>query len=98
MRLRARIGRSRGPSVAGSSRRLTQRQRVATWVLGVVALAFLTLDLGGSSLQGAHSGMRGVLGSLYRGTDAVVGPVKRWFQGIPSAGSNQSKINDLRAE
>jgi len=84
--------------VAGSARRLTQRQRVAAWVLAIVALAFLTRDLGGSSLQGAHSGMRGVLGSLYRGTDAVVGPVKRWIQGVPSAGTNQSAINDLTAE
>ena len=62
-------------------RRLTRRQRMAAIVLAVVALCFITLDLGGGSLQGAHSGVRGALGSLYRGTDTVLGPVRRWFTG-----------------
>jgi len=82
--------------LARSARGLTRRQRVSAVVLATVALAFLTLDLGGSSLRDAHSGMRGVLGSLYRGTDAVIGPVRRFVQGIPSAGSNQGTIEDLR--
>jgi rod shape-determining protein MreC len=67
-------------------------------VLAVVALAFLTLDLGGSGLRGAHTGMRGVLGSLYRGTDAVLGPVRRFVEGIPTAGTNTSRIDELRSE
>lgn len=79
-------------------RRLTRRQRTSAIVLTVIAACFLTLDLGGSSLGSAHNGVRGALGSLYRGTDAVVGPVRRWVQGIPSAGTNESRIDQLRAE
>src|SRR5690349_10400901 len=84
--------------VARTPRRLTKRQRVAAIVLAVVALAFFTLDLGGSGLRDAHSGMRGVLGSLYRGTDAVLGPVRRFVEGVPTAATNQSRIDALRSE
>ncbi len=77
-------------------RRLTPRQRTSAIVLTVVALCFITLDLGGGSLREAHSGVRGTLGSLYRGTDAVLGPVRQWFEGAPSAGTNQSRIEQLR--
>lgn len=84
--------------VGGTSRRLTRRQRIAAIVLGIVALAFMTLDLGGGSLREAHSGMRGVLGSLYRGTDSVLGPVRRFVQGIPTAGTNQARIDELRSQ
>jgi rod shape-determining protein MreC len=87
------LQRTRG---SGFARRLTKRQRVSAIVLGVIALAFLTLDLGGGSLRGAHTGMRGVLGSLYRGTDAVLGPVRRFIEGVPSAGTNQATIQNLR--
>jgi rod shape-determining protein MreC len=76
-------------------RRLTRRQRIATIVLTVVALCFLTLDLGGSGLRTAHSGVRGSLGALYRGTDAVLGPVREFVRGLPAAGSNQAKVTDL---
>jgi rod shape-determining protein MreC len=79
-------------------RRLTRRQRASAIVLTVIAACFITLDLGGGSLGGAHNGVRGALGSLYRGTDAVVGPVRRWVQGVPSAGTNKSRIEQLRAE
>ncbi|MFN2562400.1 MAG: rod shape-determining protein MreC [Jatrophihabitans sp.] len=79
-------------------RGLTRRQRASAIVLAVIAACFLTLDLGGGSLAGAHNGVRGALGSLYRGTDAVVGPVRRWVQGVPSAGTNRSRIEQLRAE
>jgi rod shape-determining protein MreC len=82
--------------LARTPRNLTRRQRVSAIVLGIVALAFLTFDLGGGGLRDAHSGMRGVLGSLYRGTDAVLGPVRRFIEGIPSAGSNEATIEDLR--
>jgi rod shape-determining protein MreC len=79
-------------------RRLTRRQRIAAIVLATVALCFITLDLGGGALSDAHSGVRGALGSLYRGTDAVVGPVRHWVQGVPSAGSNRATIDRLRGE
>jgi rod shape-determining protein MreC len=79
-------------------RRLTRRQRVAAIVLATLALCFLTLDLGGGGLRTAHAGVRGGLGSLYRGTDAVLGPARRFVQGIPSAGTSQSRIAALRRE
>lgn len=79
-------------------RRLTRRQRVSAIVLAVLALCFITLDLGGGSLKDAHAGVRGALGSLYRGTDSVLGPLRRWLQGVPSAGSNRATIDRLRAE
>jgi rod shape-determining protein MreC len=79
-------------------RRLTRRQRAAALVLAALALCFLTLDLGGHGLRSAHSGVRGALGMLYRGTDAVLGPARRFGQGIPSAGTSQSRITELRRE
>jgi rod shape-determining protein MreC len=79
-------------------RRLTRRQRLATIVLAVVALSLITLDLGGSGLRSAHAGVRGALGSLYRGTDAALGPARRFVQGVPSAGTNQARIAALRRE
>jgi rod shape-determining protein MreC len=79
-------------------RRLTRRQRISAIVLAAVALCFITLDLGGGGLREAHSGVRGTLGALYRGTDAVVGPARRWLEGVPSAGTNKATIDDLRAE
>jgi rod shape-determining protein MreC len=78
--------------------RLTRRQRTAAIVLAVVAACFITLDLSGSSLNSAHSGVRGLLGSLYRGTDAVLGPVRRFGQGVPHAGSNESRVRALQHE
>jgi rod shape-determining protein MreC len=79
-------------------RRLTRRQRISAVVLAAVALVFITLDLGGGALQNAHSGVRGALGSLYRGTDAVLGPARRWLEGVPTAGTNEAKIQSLRSE
>lgn len=79
-------------------RRLTRRQRLAAIVLAAVALCFITLDLGGGALRNAHSGVRGALGSLYRGTDALVGPARRWVEGLPTAGSNRGTIDRLRSE
>jgi rod shape-determining protein MreC len=79
-------------------RRLTRRQRISAIVLAAVALCFITLDLGGGGLREAHSGVRGTLGSLYRGTDALLGPARRWMEGVPSAGTNQATIDDLRSE
>lgn len=79
-------------------RQLTRRQRMAALALIVTALCFLTLDLGGGALRSAHSGVRGTLGSLYRGTDGMLGPVRRFVQGIPSAGSNQARVRALQHE
>ena len=79
-------------------RRLTRRQRVSAIVLAVLAVCFLTLDLGGGGLRQAHSGVRGTLGALYRGTDAVLGPVRRWLEGLPTAGSNEARIAELERQ
>src|SRR3954468_6616798 len=79
-------------------RRLTRRQRMSAMMLAAVALCFITLDLGGGGLREAHSGVRGTLGALYRGTDTVLGPSRRWLEGVPSAGTNQAKIDQLRGE
>ena len=79
-------------------RQLTRRQRMAALALIATALCFLTLDLGGGALRSAHSGVRGALGSLYRGTDSVLGPVRRFVQGVPSAGTNESRIRALQHE
>jgi rod shape-determining protein MreC len=79
-------------------RRLTARQRLAAIVLAVVAACFVTLDVAGSGLDGAHGGARGALGALYRGTDGALGPARRFVQGLPAAGSNQDKIAQLRKE
>jgi rod shape-determining protein MreC len=79
-------------------RRLTKRQRVAAIVLAALALCFLTLDLGGSGLRSAHGGVRGMLGSLYRGTDSVLGPVRRFVQGIPHAGSDEHELHALQKQ
>jgi rod shape-determining protein MreC len=79
-------------------RRLSRRQRIAALVLTALAACFLALDLAGSGLQSAHSGVRGTLGSLYRGTDSVLGPVRRFLQGIPSAGSDESRLHALEQQ
>jgi len=67
-------------------------------VLAAIAVAFVALDLTGSSLSTAHGGVRGLLGSLYRGTDAAVGPARRFVQGVPDAGSSRDKIAALQRE
>jgi rod shape-determining protein MreC len=79
-------------------RRLTRRQRISALVLAAIALCFVTLDLGGGALRDAHDGVRGTLGALYRGTDSVLGPVRRWVQGVPTAGSSRQRIDQLRRE
>jgi rod shape-determining protein MreC len=67
-------------------------------VLAAVAVVFLTIDLTGSGLRGAHGGVQGALGALYRGTDGVLGPVRRFVQGVPHAASNRDTIDRLRRE
>jgi rod shape-determining protein MreC len=79
-------------------RTLTHRQRLAALILAIVAVGFVTLDVTGSGLSSAHSGARGALGSLYRGTDAVVGPVRQFVQGVPHASANQAKVAELKQQ
>ncbi|HEY7048016.1 MAG TPA: rod shape-determining protein MreC [Jatrophihabitantaceae bacterium] len=81
-----------------SRRRLTKRQRIAAAVLIAVAACFLAIDLTGSGLRGAHGGVRGALGALYRGTDGVLGPARRFVQGVPHAAGNRETIARLRHE
>lgn len=76
-------------------RRLTRRQQLAAVVLAVVALLFISLDFAGGSLGGARGGTTGALGSLYRGTDAVLGPARRFVQGVPDVGGNRRQIARL---
>lgn len=87
-----------GPRRPERARRLTRRQRLAAAVLVAVAVVFLTIDLTGSGLRGAHGGTRGALGALYRGTDGLLGPVRRFVQGVPHAASNRDTIAHLRRE
>lgn len=77
-------------------RQLTKRQRVAALVLSVLAAGFIALDLTGGALRSSHAGVRGSLGALYRGTDAVIGPVREFVQGVPHAGSNADHVRTLR--
>lgn len=72
--------------------RLSLRQRIAAAALVFVALAFCVLDLAGAPLSDAHGGVRGMFGSLYRGTDAVLGPVRR------AASSGGASDADLQAQ
>src|SRR3954454_19656176 len=58
----------------------------------------MTLDLGGGALRNAHSGVRGALGSLYRGTDGLLGPGRHWVEGVPAAGRNKGRLEQLRKE
>ena len=77
-------------------RRLTRRQRLSAVALAVVALLFISLDFAGGSLGSARGGTTGALGSLYRGTDAVLGPARRFVQGIPNVGGNRREIAELK--
>lgn len=86
------------PRRPASKRRLTKRQWIAAVVLVAVAGVFLTIDLTGSGLRSAHGGVRGALGALYRGTDGVLGPVRRFVQGVPHAAANRDTIERLRHE
>jgi len=79
-------------------RSLTRRQRIAAIVLAALAVSFVVLDTTGSSLKSSHGGVRGALGSLYRGTDSVLGPVRRYVAGVPHAGSNEAKVRSLQQQ
>lgn len=79
-------------------RRLSTRQRLAAIVLAVVAVGFVVLDAAGGGLRSAHDGVRGTLGALYRGTDAVLGPVRRFVQAVPHAAGDADRIQRLQDE
>jgi rod shape-determining protein MreC len=79
-------------------RRLTARQRLAAILLAAVAVCFITLDAAGGSLRGAHGGVQGALGSLYRGTDSVLGPTRRFVQALPDAEHNQRDNQQLQQQ
>jgi len=77
-------------------RRLTRRQQLSAVVLAVIALLFISLDFAGGSLGSARGGATGALGSLYRGTDSVLGPARRFIQGVPEVGGNRREIARLK--
>lgn len=77
-------------------RRLSRRQQLSAVVLAVIALLFISLDFAGGSLGTARGGATGALGSLYRGTDAVLGPARRFVQGVPNVGGNRREIAQLK--
>lgn len=79
-------------------RRLTRRQQLSTAVLAVLALLFITLDFTGNSFADARGGVSGALGSLYRGTDSVLGPARRFVQGIPDVGHNREQVAKLQQQ
>ncbi len=79
-------------------RRLTRRQRLAAAILAALALGFIGLDLGGTGLSSAHSGVRGALGSLYRGTDGVLGPLRRFAEAAPHAASDEQRLRELQQQ
>jgi len=76
-------------------RTLTRRQQLSATALAVLALLFISLDFAGGSLSGARGGVTGTLGSLYRGTDAVLGPARRFVQGVPQVADNRQRIAQL---
>jgi rod shape-determining protein MreC len=79
-------------------RKLTRRQQIGAAALTLVALLFISLDFTGGSLRSARGGATGALGSLYRGTDSVIGPVRRFVQGVPDVADNRSKIAALQQQ
>ncbi|MGI8880191.1 MAG: rod shape-determining protein MreC [Jatrophihabitans sp.] len=79
-------------------RRLTQRQRRAGIALAIIALLFVTSDVVGASFAGARTGVRGFFGALYRGTDSVTGPARRWVQALPHIGSDAATIDKLHRQ
>jgi rod shape-determining protein MreC len=79
-------------------RSLTRRQQIAAAALSVLALLFIALDFTGGALSGARGGTTGALGSLYRGTDSVVGPARRFVQGVPDVGRDRTELARLQQD
>lgn len=80
------------------ARTLTQRQRRAAIALALVAALFITVDVAAAPFRDARGGVTGVLGSLSRATDSVVGPVRRFLQGVPNVGANRERIATLEQQ
>jgi rod shape-determining protein MreC len=79
-------------------RKLTRRQQLGAAALTLVALLFISLDFAAGSLRSAHNGATGALGALYRGTDSVIGPARRFVQGVPDVAGNRGKIAELKQQ
>lgn len=80
------------------ARTLTRRQRHAALALAIVAMLFIGVDLAAAPFRDARGGVSGVLGSLSRATDSVVGPARRFVQGVPEVASNRERIDALQRE
>jgi rod shape-determining protein MreC len=78
-------------------KRLTRRQRRAALALTVVAALFIASDALGASYADARGGVQGFFGALYRGTDSVFTPARRWMQALPHLGQDATTIARLRA-
>jgi len=79
-------------------RTLTRRQQLSASILAVLALLFISLDFAGGSFADARGGVTGTLGALYRGTDAVLGPARRFVQGVPDVAGNRARIARLQQQ
>ena len=67
-------------------RRLTRRQQLSAVDAGGAGAAVHQPGLRRRLAGRARGGTTGALGSLYRGTDSVLGPVRRFVQGVPDVG------------
>lgn len=89
----------RARGLAPGARGLTRRQRRAAVILLLVAVLFIGADVAMAPFRDARGGASGLLGSLARGTDSVVGPARRLVQQIgPGAADDRSRIEDLEAQ
>ena len=79
-------------------RTLTSRQRRAAIALAVVAVLFATFDVLGAPFASARGGAQGFFGGLYRGTDSVLGPTRRWLGELPHLNTDRRTIADQRAQ
>jgi rod shape-determining protein MreC len=79
-------------------KRLTRRQRRAALALAVVAVLFIASDALGASYAQARGGVQGFFGALYRGTDSVFTPARRWIHALPHLGGDATTIARLRAQ
>lgn len=62
-----------------------------------MATLMIATDTIGASYAGARGGVQGFFGALYRGTDYVLGPARRWVAAVPHLGSDTTTIDRLRA-
>ena len=79
-------------------KRLSRRQRRAAVALAVVAILFIASDALGASYADARGGVQGFFGALYRGTDSVFAPARRWVQALPHLGRDSAANARLRAQ